>query len=468
MSAEQSDGAPADSDLVVDTLRQLVTVLGALLGTPAGVKAVSDAKECRSLPSVSKALRRLWFDTPLSEAWDTKEEAVWACHLLAVSEGARAGILSFYGAGIIVCSVLIDFARSALEAKGLPLDEAWIGGICAVEQILRGRHFEQLQQWPADRRCGGGKTDLLCTSRLPSQVRRKLDLDGKKLSKVQMAGLGAFCLLPGGFTVGAGVVGVGLLYQKARQLMSNEPRETDPWKQIQAQCMTQAHALLRRKQCPIQVSYVPGQHGFPKVRVSLYSTKDPLCVIPAGGLNGDSSVLLEGGERCSLRPRSDANSFNMRVFKPALLDVALNDGVEVKRGDQIAIVMTASGEVRFFADQRTSSAASSNSPVRPDSSLSAPLAHDEFLDSPPRDLQVQDTGSPNHTPATISDAGYPTSTGEPRPGDATKLDITEVHGPDRPEATCEDLNLAEFRALAAKLDTTSPTRDRAVLVRLGP
>merc|ERR1719401_1341123 len=129
-------------------------------------------------------------------------------------------MLSFYGAGIIVCNVLVDFARSALEEKGMPLDEAWIDGVVAVERLLRGRHFEQLQKWPADRNCGGGKTELLSASRLPTTVRRTLDLEGKRLTKTQAAGLGIAMLVPGSMTVGFGAIGVGILYKKAREHFS--------------------------------------------------------------------------------------------------------------------------------------------------------------------------------------------------------------------------------------------------------
>merc|ERR1719408_659968 len=113
---------------------------------------------------------------------------------------------------MIVCSVLVDFARVALEEAGLPLDEVWIGGVVTAERVLRGRFFEQLQKYPADRRCGGGKTELLCASRLPCQVRRKLDLDGRKLTKAQAAGLGLVFMMPGSFVVGGSLLGAGLLF----------------------------------------------------------------------------------------------------------------------------------------------------------------------------------------------------------------------------------------------------------------
>jgi hypothetical protein len=477
MSANESDGAPAASEFIVDTCRQLLTVLGALLSSPAGVRAVAAAAESRTLSSISKAIRRLWFDTPLSAAWDSKEEAVWVCHLLAVSDGARAGVLSFYGAGIIVCSVLADFAHFALEENGLALEENWIAGIVDVERILRGRHFEQFQKWPADRRCGGGSTALLDPSRLPCQVRRTLDLDGKKLSKAQAAGIGVACLLPGSFTIGAGVIGASLLYKKVREKMNSDgtPRETDPWKQIQSQCMQSAHALLRRKQCPIEVRFVQGNHGLARVRVCLYSAKDPLCIILAGGINSDSSVLVETSQRCAMRPKSDANSFKLRVFKPGLVDTALNEGVEVRRGDKIAIVITASGEARFLADQRHPGNDCINSSTRLNSCPPKPLSQDDSL--PPQDMAVCEESrlsfygsvaaeaSISESHACVVDSscevrirsfnldigGYPDADrqGAPKPVDF-----------DGPNAFCDnqddDINLAEFRALAEKLASSNP------------
>lgn len=472
--------APEASDLVVDTLRQLLTILGSLLASSAGQQAVSDAAASRSLAAISKAVRRLWFSTPLSTAWDTKEEAVWACHVLSVSEGARAGVVSFYGAGMIVCSVLFDFARAALEVAGLPLDEAWISGIVAVERILRGRYFDQLQQWPADRRCGGGKTELLCASRLPCQVRRTLDLDGKRLSKVHAAGIGVVFMIPGSMIVGGSLLGVGLLYKKARDMMSSDPelRETDPWKRVQSKCMQQAHSLLRRKNCPIVVRYVDEGQNLPKVRMCLFSSQDLLCMIPTGGINGDGTAVLESGKSCALRPRSDVDSFRLRVFKPSLIDGALdgavNEGCEVRRGDQVVVVTSAAGEVRFFADRSTSGAASSNSPVQQDGYSSASWTQADLVeiahkDQGPRNAIMSAMGTSELdrlTGAASSDCPVQEN-GKPRPSDTDKV----LHSA---EFSCgtnaheEELNMAEFWALAAKLEKKPPPAPPVQVVKLGP
>lgn len=358
MDEDDSVSASTAADLIVDTLRQILTVLGALLASPAGQTAVSDAAAARSLPALSKALRRVWFDTPMEDKWDSKEEAIWLCHVLAVSEGSREGILSFYGAGIIVCHVFADFARAAVlatsDGQDTEVGNVWLDGLVATENMLRGHHWEQFQQWPADKRCGGGNNALLSAHRLPSTMRRTLDLEGVRLSKAQAAGLGVMMLAPGAMTLAVGGIGATILVKSVRQRMKNGPGQVDPWQRIQSECMQKANQVLRRKTCPVEVVWKPGPHGLPRVRVCLYpinALTEVICVIPAGGYNSDSVACLQANERCSLRPRSDADSFRMRVFKPALIDVALHDGVEVRRGDRVVVAPTPSGEVRCFAEK---------------------------------------------------------------------------------------------------------------------
>lgn len=464
MSSGEHKTAEEASDFVVDSLRQLLTVLGSLLDNAAGVKAVADAKDCRSVPAISKALRRLWYDTPLSAAWDSKEEALWTCHLLCVSEGSRAGLLSFYGAGFIVCSVLVEFAKSALEEKGLTLDEAWIDGILIVERVLRGRHFEQMQKWPADRRCGGGKTSLLCTSRLPVKVRRELDLEGKKLNKLHLAGLGAAMIIPGSFTVGFGVIGAGLIYKKARSMMNGEnEKETDPWQRIQSQCMQQAHSLVRRKNCPVEVRYVPGHYGLPKVRVCLYSVTDTIFAIPVGGFNGDGEAVLEGGCSCALRPHSDANSFRLRVYKPndsglpaGVGDTALNVGVEVKRGDHIGILTAETGDLRFFADRRTPGAASSNSPVH--QSPDRERLHDETAEQQlvSREQEMQALAEAAEASASMAwvqpQGGYPASSSNCQVPSDSQTPKTTRDEARQAHAEAEEREQRALAAAAAQLE----------------
>merc|ERR1712187_4077 len=99
----------------------------------------------------------------------------------------------------------------------LPVDDAWLETALGVQQMLQGRHWEQLQRWPADRRCGGGSDSLLSTGRLPSSMRRTMNLDGVRLSKSQAAGLGVGMMLPGAMTLAMGGIGCALLVKSARR-----------------------------------------------------------------------------------------------------------------------------------------------------------------------------------------------------------------------------------------------------------
>lgn len=380
----QDDGRLCDAagaaDAVIDTLRHLLNVLGALLASPAGQRAAQDVTELRSLPALAKILRRLWFDTELGPRWDSKEQAVWLCRVLAVNEGSRAGLLSFYGAGLLVVDAVAAFAEVALAESSvpLPLDEAWIASAVAVQDVLRGRHWEQLQQWPADRRCGGGSEPMLSTSRLPKALCRVLDLEGVRLTKVQAAGLGMAMMMPGSMTLALGGVGCALLVKKAREQSSSGSQEVSKWQTVQSGCLHHAHELLRRKARPIEIRYCPSDRSCPKqIKVSLYSTSDPLCALPVGiigaisgsGTGGESVGRLGPGEVCSLRPPGSFDSFRLRVYEPArLLDVTLHDGIEVRRGDKLVIVLS-DGRVRFFPEGKRASGSSSAPPLCEDNSL---------------------------------------------------------------------------------------------------
>lgn len=351
------------SAAVVDALRHLLSALGAVLASPAGVVAVQDAAELRSLPGLAKSLKRLWFDTGTSSAWDSKEQAIWLCRVLAVTEGSRAGLLSFYGAGLLLCDSLGTFAEVSLAELGIPLDEAWVAEALAVQEVLRGRHWEQLQQWPADRRCGGGSDPLLSADRLPKVLKNALDLEGVRLTKVQAAGLGVALLMPGSMTLAMGGLGCAFLVKTARALShpGQAAEGASQWQALQARCLKHAHELLRRKSCPIEIRYVANNSGPRLIKVSLYSKQDFICALPVGSLGklggnstgGQSSARLESGASCALRPPGNGNSFRLRVYQPsALFDVNLHDGVEVKRGDRVAIVPTDDGKVQCYAERR--------------------------------------------------------------------------------------------------------------------
>lgn len=364
---EESDRADAAATAsgIVDTLRQLLSVMGALMTSQAGQAAAQDASEARSLPAVAKALRRLWFTTPLSgEGWGSKEQAVWLCRLLSMTEGSRAGLLSFYGAALLCVDALVVFAEVSFQEVGLQVDDAFVAGAVAIQDALRGRHWEQFQQWPADRRCGNGApSPLLSADRLPCTMRRVFDLEGVRLSRTQAAGLGVAMLMPGSMTLSMTCVGAALLIktaQERRSVVAAGEGDGDGarWKATQTRCLEHAHELLRRKTCPIEITYIPGKDTPQQLKVCLYSLRDPICALPVGsvrgldgGTGGESVARLAHGACCALRPTGSADTFRMRVYEPApLLDIVLHDGIEVKRGDRLALSFPpGGGQIRCFA-----------------------------------------------------------------------------------------------------------------------
>lgn len=249
-----------------------------------------------------------------------------------------------------------------------PLDEAWGAEVSAVQEKLQ-EHWQQLQRWPADRRCGGGPAaPLLSYDRLPRTMRRAFDLEGVRMTKAQVAGLGVAMLMPGSMTLATVGVGAALLVRKAQEQRSvaalNEVAppaagEDARWQAVQARCLEHAHELYRRKTCPIEVRYEPGFNVPAKIKVSLYDLNDPLCAMPVGsisglggGTGGEGTARLLPGGRCALRPPGSAEAFRMRVYRPApLLDVVLHDGVEVKRGDRLVLLIApGGGQVWCHAD----------------------------------------------------------------------------------------------------------------------
>lgn len=350
--------AEAAADAILDSLRQLLCTLGSVLASPAGIKCSQDAKEARSLPALGKALKKLWFETPMTVEWDTKEQALWLCRVLAVTEGSRSGILSLYGGGLLLSDALGVFAEVSLAELDIPLDEAWVSEALAVQQILRD-HWEQFQQWPSDRRGGAGSDPLVSTDRLPRSLKRALDLEGVRLSKSQAAGLGVAFFMPGSMTLALGGVGAALLIKKAKEQFTQAEGGDTQWQTLQTQWLKHAHVLLRRKTCPIEVRFVCGEQDPQKIKVSLYSVGDPLCALPVGSLGswggsstgGASVARLGPGERCALRPISDDDSFRLRVYRPCpILDIVLHDGVEARRGDRLVVTFSPDGQARVCAE----------------------------------------------------------------------------------------------------------------------
>ncbi|CAE7822670.1 Kcnb2 [Symbiodinium sp. CCMP2592] len=345
---------------VVDALRHLLSALGAVLASPAGLQAAKDAGELRSLPGLGKSLKRLWFDTPTGD-WDSKEQVLWLCRVLAVTEGSRAGILSFYGAGLLLCDAMAAFAEVSLHELDLSLDEAWAAEALAVQEVLRGSHWQQLQQWPADRRCGGGSDPLLSTDRLPKSLKSAFDLEGVRLTKAQAAGLGVAMMMPGSTVLAMGGVGCALLLNSSQSrggATGGDDADRDRWQVLQEAWLKHAHTLLRRKTCPIEVRYSQG-FGPAVIKVTLYALRDVLCALPVGslgtwgggGTGGESVARLARGESCRLRPATDDDFFRLRVYRPApLLDVVLHNGVQVRRGDRLRVEVPAGGEACVYCD----------------------------------------------------------------------------------------------------------------------
>lgn len=119
---------------------------------------------------------------------------------------------------MLMIDALAVFAEYALQELGLPLDEAWAASAYTVQDVLRGPHWERFQQWPADRRCGGGSgPPLLSADRLPCTMRRVFDLEGVRLTKAQAAGLGVAMMMPGSTMIAMSSVGAALLVKKAQE-----------------------------------------------------------------------------------------------------------------------------------------------------------------------------------------------------------------------------------------------------------
>eukprot|EP00439_Symbiodinium_sp_Y106_P000940 s1237_g1.t1 len=238
-------------------------------------------------------------------------------------------------------------------------------------QVLRGSHWQQLQQWPADRRCGGGSDPLLSTDRLPKSLKSAFDLEGVRLTKAQAAGLGVAMMMPGSTVLAMGGVGCALLLNSSQSrggATGGGDADRDRWQVLQAQSsaygqdkeawLKHAHTLLRRKTCPIEVRYSQG-FGPAVIKVTLYALRDVLCALPVGslgtwgggGTGGESVARLARGESCRLRPATDDDFFRLRVYRPApLLDVVLHNGVQVRRGDRLRVEVPAGGEACVYCD----------------------------------------------------------------------------------------------------------------------
>lgn len=164
----------------------------------------------------------------------------------------------------------------------------------------------------------------------------------KKLNKGHMAALGAVMVLPGGCTVALGGIGVKLLIESVRQQSSGDE---GPWQLLHARCLQKADAVVRQKMRPIEVRYVNGPAALQSVKICLFSITDTICVVPIGGFGGRSTTCLSIGDQCLMQPPGECDRFRLRVYRPAMLDVALHDGVEVCRNERISLTVLRDGRV---------------------------------------------------------------------------------------------------------------------------
>ncbi|CAK8996071.1 unnamed protein product [Durusdinium trenchii] len=260
------DDAKAAADGILDSLRQLVNAMASLVPSSAGRTCATDAVDARSLPALTKALRRLWFETHLeaTEDWCEEKQAIWLSQLLLILAGSREAVLSFYAAGLLLCNSLLCFAKVLYPHVGMEPDEAWCQGLAAVQTALERDFQEELQYLPADH-LGGSKRDaIVSTNRLPALFRRMFDLEGHKLTPAQKGGLAVALVVPGTGLITAGGIGTALLLRKARQAGS----EDDPLERLFTKCLEEAKIAIRRKLNPIEVTYLHGAAKGPsKVKV---------------------------------------------------------------------------------------------------------------------------------------------------------------------------------------------------------
>ncbi|CAJ1385020.1 unnamed protein product [Effrenium voratum] len=331
------DECAACADGILDSLRQLLNALACLVPGPVGQNVATDATDARSLPALSKALKRLWFETNLeAEDWCEERQAIWLSQLLLILAGSREAILSFYAAGLLLCNSLQCFARVLYPHVGMELDEPWLQNLLAVQTAVERDFQQELQYLPADH-LGGSKRDaIVSTNRLPALFRRMFDLEGHKLTPAQKGGLAVALVLPGTGLLTAGGLGAALLLRKARQARS----EDDPLERLFSRCLEEARGILVRKNSPVEVTYLPGSSGGPsKVKVCVQARESMVPSVPLGSLgnHGVNVAVLQLGQSCKLRPRG-SEVLVLRAFRPSLINEPLMEAVELRRGAKVLLV----------------------------------------------------------------------------------------------------------------------------------
>lgn len=345
------DDAKAAADGILDSLRQLVNALASLVPSNAGRACATDAVDARSLPALTKAVKRLWFEThfdqaTLPEDWCEERQAIWLSQLLLILSGSREAILSFYAAGLLLCNSLFCFAKVVYPHVGMEPDEAWCQNLAAVQTCVERDFQQELQYLPADH-LGGSKRDaLVSTNRLPALFRRMFDLEGHKLTPAQKGGLAVAFVVPGTGLLTAGGIGTALLLRKARQAQSGD----DPLESLFSKCLEEAKVSIRRKNNPIEVTYLNGSRPGPsRVKVCVQAKESLVPTVPLGSLgqHGVNTAILELGQTCHLRP-TGSDSIVLRVFRPSLINEPLHEAVEVWRGAKVILVPGTDGTLKCY------------------------------------------------------------------------------------------------------------------------
>lgn len=143
-------------------------------------------------------------------------------------------------------------------------------------------------------------------------------------------------VVPGTGLLTAGGIGTALLLRKARQAQSGD----DPLERLFSKCLEEAKVVIRRKNSPIEVTYLSGSSTGPsKVKVCVQARESLVPTVPLGSLgqHGVNTAILEVGQTCHLRP-TGSDIIVLRVFRPSLINEPLHEAVEVSRGAKVILV----------------------------------------------------------------------------------------------------------------------------------
>lgn len=88
---------------------------------------------------------------------------------------------------------------------------------------------------------------------------------------------------------------------------------------VRERCAKDAKKLFMQKTRPIKLH---NQASTP-LKVCIFKENDLVCAVPLGGVGGPSSITLEAGLRAQMRPPSRAETFQMIVYTPGLIERAV-------------------------------------------------------------------------------------------------------------------------------------------------